>query len=67
MQEMQTIQVWSLGQVDSLEEGMAADSSILAEKIPWTEEPERRTVHGGLKELDMTEVTSSHLVARGSS
>ena len=44
---------------------MAADSSILAEKIPWTEEPERHIVHGGLKELDTTEVTRSHLLARG--
>ena len=33
--------VWSLGQEDSLEEGMAAHSSILAWKIPWTEEPGR--------------------------
>ena len=32
-------QVLSLGQVDPMEEGMAAHSSILAWKIPWTEEP----------------------------
>ena len=31
--------VRSLGQEDPLEEGMATDSSILAWKIPWTEEP----------------------------
>ena len=31
--------VWSLGQEDPLEEGMAAHSSILAWRIPWTEEP----------------------------
>ena len=31
--------VWSLGQEDSLEEEMATQSSILAWKIPWTEEP----------------------------
>ena len=30
--------VWSLGQEDSLEEEMATQSSILAWKIPWTEE-----------------------------
>ena len=42
----------SLGQGDPLEEGIATDSSILAWRIPWTEEP------GGLqKELDKTEVT----------
>ena len=28
-----------LGQEDSLEEGMATYSSILAWRIPWTEEP----------------------------
>ena len=31
--------VWSLGQEDPLEEEMATHSSILAWKIPWTEEP----------------------------
>ena len=31
--------VWSLGQEDPLEEGMATHSSILAWEIPWTEEP----------------------------
>ena len=29
------------GQEDSLEEGMATHSSILAWRIPWTEEPGR--------------------------
>ena len=33
--------VWSLGQKDLLEEGMAAHSSILAWRVPWTEEPGR--------------------------
>ena len=32
-------QVQSLGQEDSLEKGMATHSSILAWRIPWTEEP----------------------------
>ena len=51
------MRVRSLGQEDPLEEGMAAHSSILAWRIPWTEKP------GGLqstqfrKESDMTEVT----------
>ena len=31
--------VQSLGREDPLEEGMAAHSSILAWRIPWTEEP----------------------------
>ena len=39
MQETQEIQVASLGQEDSLERGMAIYSSVLAWKIPWTEEP----------------------------
>ena len=30
--------VWSLGQEDPLEKGMATHSSILAWRIPWTEE-----------------------------
>ena len=33
--------VRSLSWEDSLEEGMAAHSSILAWEIPWTEEPGR--------------------------
>ena len=32
------MQVQSLGQEDPLEEGIATHSSILAWKIPWTEE-----------------------------
>ena len=38
---MQETWVTSLGQEDSLEEGMATHSSILAWRIPWTEEPGR--------------------------
>ena len=37
---MQETQVQSLGQEDPLEEGMATHFSILAWRIPWTEEPE---------------------------
>ena len=33
-------QVWSLGQKDPLEKGMATHSSILAWRILWTEEPD---------------------------
>ena len=39
MQEMLELWVQSLGQEDPLEEGMASHSSIIACKIPWTEEP----------------------------
>ena len=38
MQELQEMQVWSLGLANPLEEGMAIHSSILAWRIPWTEE-----------------------------
>ena len=48
MQELQEMQVQSLGQEDPLEDqedplegGMAAHSSILAWRIPWTEKPGR--------------------------
>ena len=37
--EMQEMWVQSLGQEDPLEKGMATHSSILAWRIPWTEEP----------------------------
>ena len=36
---MQGTRVWSLGQEDPLEKGMATHSSILAWRIPWTEKP----------------------------
>ena len=38
---MQKTQVRSLGREDPLEKGMATLSSILAWRIPWTEEPDR--------------------------
>ena len=36
---MQETRVQSLSQEDPLEKGMAAHSSVLAWRIPWTEEP----------------------------
>ena len=42
---MQETLVQSLGQEDPLEKGMATHSSILAWRIPWTEEPGGATVH----------------------
>ena len=38
---MQEMQVRSLGQEDPLEKEKATHSSILARKLPWTEEPDR--------------------------
>ena len=50
MQEMQETQVRSLSWEDPLEEGMATHSSILAWRIPWTEEP------GGLQSMGLQRV-----------
>ena len=47
---VQETQVLSLGWEDSLEKGMATDSSILAWRIPWTEEP------GGLQFMGLQRV-----------
>ena len=41
MQETQKTRVRSLGQEETMEDEMATHSSILAWKIPWTEEPGR--------------------------
>ena len=56
MQETKEMWVQSLGWEDPLEEGMATDASILAWRIPWTEEPGGLQCIG-LQESDMTEVT----------
>ena len=40
MQEMQKIQVQSLGREDPLEEEMAALASIFIWEIPWPEKPD---------------------------
>ena len=42
---IQETRVQSLGHKDPLEEGMASHSSILAWRIPWTEEPDEAVVH----------------------
>ena len=42
---MEETQVQSLGQEDPLEKGMTTHSSIVAWRIPWTEEP------GGLESM----------------
>ena len=47
---MQETQVRSLGQEDPLGKGMAAQSSIHAWEIPWTEEP------GGLQSMGLQRV-----------
>ena len=47
---MQEAQVQSLGWENALEEGMATHSSILAWRIPWTEE------HSGLQSIALQRV-----------
>ena len=49
-----TTQIQSLGQEDPLEEGTATHSSILARRIPWTEEPDRLL---SIRSQNMTEAT----------
>ena len=50
MQETQETQVRSLGWEEALEKEMATQSSIVAQRIPWTEEP------GGLQSLEYQRV-----------
>ena len=50
---VQETRLQSLGQEDPLENGMATHSSILAWRIPWTEEPGGFQSMGH-KESDMT-------------
>ena len=62
---MQETQVPTLGQEDPLEKGMATHSSILAWRIPGTEEPGGLQSMGSQKESDMSEqltlsLSSSH-------
>ena len=49
MQDMQETRVQSLGWEDPMEEGMATHSSVLAWRIPWTEEPGRLPSLGSQK------------------
>ena len=51
---MQEIQVQSLGQEGPLEKETATHSSILAWENPMDSGAWRDTVHGVIKELDMT-------------
>ena len=51
------MQVQPLGQEDHLEEGMETHSSILAWRIPWTEEPTEAIARRIVKSGKMTEAT----------
>ena len=60
---MQEMWVQSLDQEDPLEEEIATHSSILAWRIPWTEEPGRLQSMGH-KESDTTEVTKKGMAVQ---
>ena len=47
---VQESRIQSLDQDDPLEKGTATQSSILAQRIPWTEEP------GGLQSVELQRV-----------
>ena len=59
---MQETWVQSVGWKDPLEKGVATHSSILAWRIPWTEEPGGLQVHGITKESDTTETLHFHFI-----
>ena len=52
---MQETRVLSLGWEDSLKEEMAIHFSVLAWRIPWTEEPDGLHAVHGVAESGMTE------------
>ena len=60
---MQEMWVPCLGQEDPMEKGMAPHSSILAWRIPWTEEPGSLYSPWGHKESDTTEHRCMHTVS----
>ena len=58
------MQVQSLGREDPLEEGMETHSSIIAWRIPWTEEPGGATVHKVTKSRTQLKRLSTHTPMR---
>ena len=59
MQEMQEPWVQPLGRKDPLEEGVATQTSILAWRIPWTEDP------GGLRSIGSQRVCTTERLNTG--
>ena len=59
MEEMQETWVWPLDQDNSLEKEMETHSSILAWRIPWTEESAGYSPESP-QELDPTERLNTH-------
>ena len=59
--------VRSLGWENSLEENTATHSSILAWKIPWTEEPgELQSLESERLRCDRSDITHTHFYTNGS-
>ena len=54
---MQAMWVGSLGWEDPLEEGVATDSSTLAWRIPWTEEPGGVQAMGSQSQIRLSDST----------
>ena len=59
---MQDTQVQSLGQEDPLEKGMATHSTILAWRIPWTEDLGRGEIII-LSKVHQTEKDKHHMIS----
>ena len=61
---MQETWVQSPGREDPLEKGMATHSSILAQRIPWTEEPDGLQSMGSQRVGHNLPSSSGHLAPR---
>ena len=59
---VQETRVQSLGQEDPLEKEMATHSSILAWRIPWTEEPGRIQSIGSQKKIRQNLATTQNTI-----
>ena len=62
---MQETQLWSLGQENPLEEGMATHSSIFAREIPWTDESGGLQSVGSRVRLDWSDLAQQHRMKEG--
>ena len=58
---MQETQVWSPSQEDLLEEEMATHSSILARRIPWTEQPTGLQSMGSQSQTWLSDILTLHI------
>ena len=63
MQETQETWIQSLGWEDPLKEGMATQSSILAWRTPWTEEPVGLQSMGSQR-VGHNRVTNTHNISK---